>query len=56
MELSARFPGKLRMMLSSNPYIRYHIDKKATALEDMIDLFACHLELQKEKQKKTVDK
>ena len=56
MELSARFPGKLRMMLSANPYIRYHIDKKEDALEGLIELFLAYGELRESKQKKTVDK
>jgi transcription-repair coupling factor (superfamily II helicase) len=53
MELSARFPGKLRMMLSANPYIRYRMEKKAGALEGLVELFLACRELS---EKKTVDK
>ncbi|MBE6691354.1 MAG: transcription-repair coupling factor, partial [Ruminococcaceae bacterium] len=52
MELAARFPGKLRMMLSANPYIRYHIDKKTTALEDLIELFLTYGQIAEEKKRK----
>ena len=55
MELSARFPGKLRMMLSANPYIQYRIDKGAAGLEGLVTLFGAYLELLEER-KKTVDK
>ncbi|MBQ3483761.1 MAG: transcription-repair coupling factor [Clostridia bacterium] len=49
MELSSRFPNRLRMMLSANPYIRYHIAKSGRALEELRDLFSAYLEI-------TVDK
>ena len=52
MELSVRFPGKLRMMLSANPYIRYRIDKKGTALEDMTALFLACREVSEQKKKR----
>ena len=45
MELSARFPGKLRMMLSANPYIRYHIEKGCDALGDLIELFLTYRQI-----------
>ncbi|MBQ8342427.1 MAG: transcription-repair coupling factor [Clostridia bacterium] len=54
MELSARFPGRLRMMLSANPYIRYHTEKGIDPLRDLADLFAAHVEINT--QKKAVDK
>ena len=52
MELAARFPGKLRMMLSANPYIRYHIEKGADPLRDLTELFSAYGEI----RKKAVDK
>ena len=52
MELAARFPGKLRMMLSANPYIRYHIEKKSDALEGLIELFLSYSETEKGMLKK----
>ena len=56
MELSARFPGKLRMMLSANPYIRYRIEKSNTALENLIELFRACKELSLKKKQEAVDK
>jgi transcription-repair coupling factor (superfamily II helicase) len=56
MELSARFPGKLRMMLSANPYIRYRIEKSNTALENLIELFLACKELSLKKGQEAVDK
>ncbi|MBR6726754.1 MAG: hypothetical protein IKM08_01040, partial [Clostridia bacterium] len=56
MELSARFPGKLRMMLSANPYIRYHIEKGSDPLRDLVALFEAHGMLQGDREKKKVDK
>ena len=56
MELSTRFPGKLRMMLSANPYIRYRIEKANTALENLIELFLACKELSLQKGKEAVDK
>ncbi len=54
MELAARYPGKLRMMLSANPYIRYHIEKGCDPLRDLVALFTTHIEIKK--GKKQVDK
>ncbi len=56
MELSARFPGKLRMMLSANPYIRYRMERGNTALEGMIELFFAYSDVKSSTEKKTVDK
>ena len=56
MELSARFPGKLRMMLSANPYIRYRIEKSNAALENLIELFLACKELSLKKGQEAVDK
>ncbi|MBR7181181.1 MAG: transcription-repair coupling factor [Clostridia bacterium] len=55
MELSARFPGKLRMMLSANPYIQYRIDKGQAGLDGLVTLFGAYLELLESDAKK-VDK
>ncbi len=55
MELSARFPGKLRMMLSANPYIQYRIDKGPAGLDGLVTLFGAYLELLEE-NKKSIDK
>ena len=56
MELSARFPGKLRMMLSANPYIRYRMERGNAALEGMIELFFAYSDVKSSTEKKTVDK
>ncbi|MBE6701964.1 MAG: transcription-repair coupling factor [Ruminococcaceae bacterium] len=56
MELANRFPGKMRMMLSASPYIRYHIEKKTAALEDLIELFLAYGQIAEDRKKKTVDK
>ncbi len=55
MELSARFPGKLRMMLSANPYIQYRIEKQTDALKGLCELFGTYVELL-ESRKKSIDK
>ncbi len=54
-ELAKRYPGRLRVMLSANPYIRFRIDKVNTALEEMIELFTLHAQLLRA-AKKPVDK
>ena len=53
-EVEPRFKGRLRMMLSANPYIRFRIDKVGDALEDLIALFTLYVQIAREK--KTVDK
>ena len=53
MELSSRYPGRLRMMVSANPYIRYRVAKGPHALEELRDLLSAYLEIA---AKKTVDK
>ncbi|MBE6603589.1 MAG: transcription-repair coupling factor [Ruminococcaceae bacterium] len=53
MELSAIFAGKLRMMVSATPYIRYRPGKAAVALTEMCELFFKLVELT---DKKKVDK
>ena len=39
LELSTAFPGKLRMMVSASPYIRYRGAKGAAMLGELSDLF-----------------
>ncbi len=53
MELSAAFPGKLRMMVSAVPYIRYRPGKPLVALGELRDLLLRLVELT---DKKKVDK
>ncbi len=53
MELSARFAGKLRMMVSATPYIRYRPGKATVALGELCDMFLYLAELT---DKKKVDK
>lgn len=53
MELSSRFVGKLRMMMSATPYIRYRITKAAGALAELQELFLALFSLL---EKKKVDK
>ena len=53
LELSAVFPGKLRMMMSATPYIRYRAAKGAAMLPELLSLF---LELSQLTAKKGVDK
>ena len=53
LELSAAFPGKLRMMMSATPYIRYRAAKGAAMLPELLSLF---LELSQLTAKKGVDK
>ncbi len=38
MELSSRFEGKLRMMISASPYIRYRVTKGADVLKELTDM------------------
>ena len=49
MELSGIFAGKLRMMVSATPYIRYRAGKAATALTELRDLLFKLLEISEKK-------
>jgi hypothetical protein len=53
-ETETRFRGRLRMVLSTAPYLRFRIEKKAQALEDLIALFTAYGQIAH--SKKTVDK
>ncbi|MBQ9802585.1 MAG: transcription-repair coupling factor [Clostridia bacterium] len=50
MELSATFAGKLRMMVSATPYIRYRPSKSAVALGELSELFLRLAELTEQKR------
>ncbi len=47
--LSAQYPGKLRMMLSENPYIQYRPEKVQKTPELLIELFERYLALSADK-------
>ena len=47
MELSKRFPGKLRMLLSANPSIQYRMEKGKEGLSGLETLLSAYQELAK---------